>query len=169
METGNNGLVDALSANYRLLREMGLRFGVDFEPEPGTVASGPVINAPEDVDRFLRPEMEHLLQEQLRALMLNTSNEVIGQRVVYQGNVNSSVVRPAEIFRPAIVAAATSVIIAHNHPSGDPTPSGADLCITHDIVDAGKLLGIELLDHVVIGRPGFVSMKECGDLTGVRR
>ena len=138
-------------------------------PEITREAEAPEISGPESVDLLLRPEMESLVQEQLRVLLLDTRNRVIGQRVVYQGNVNSSVVRPAEVLRPAVVASATSIVVAHNHPSGDPNPSGADISITQDIADAGKLLGIELLDHVVIGRPGFVSMKEQGNLNGVRR
>ena len=92
--------------------------------------------------------------------MLNTANRVIGQRVVYQGNVNSSVVRVAEVFRPAIVAGATSIIVAHNHPSGDSTPSAQDVRITDELRKAGSLLGIELLDHVVIGTLGYHSMAE---------
>ena len=164
----NETLLDALGANYRLLREMGLRFGVELAPEITREAEAPEINGPESVDRLLRPEMGRLVQEQLRVLLLDTRNRVIGQRVVYQGNVNSSVVRPAEVLRPAVVASATSIVVAHNHPSGDPTPSGADTSITRNLLDAGSLLGIELLDHVVLGNPGFVSMKERGLLKGVR-
>ncbi len=85
----------------------------------------------------------------------------MGAEEIYIGNVNSSVVRPSEVFRPGIRANATSLVIVHNHPSGDPTPSGADVSITRDLVEAGKLLGMELLDHLVIGSgQRFVSMKE---------
>ena len=169
MDAADSGLVAALSANYRLLREMSLRFGVDCGPESGDHSESPVIFGPDWIDRLLRPEMEHLVQEQMRLLMLDTRNRVIGQRVIYQGNVNSSLVRPAEVLRPAILAAAPNIIIAHNHPSGDPTPSGADVSITKDIAEAGSLLGIELLDHLVVGRPGMVSMKERGLMTRVTR
>ena len=90
MVTNDRGaLFEALSANYRLLREMSLRFGVDCEPDPGFGAKGPTIHGPESVDQLLRPEMAPLVQEQMRLLMLNTRNEVIGQRVVYQGNVSA--------------------------------------------------------------------------------
>ena len=85
---------------------------------------------------------------------------VVGQRVVYQGNVNSSMIRPAEVFRPAVVEAVPSIIVCHNHPSQDPTPSPEDAAITRDLVKAGKLLGVELLDHVVIGGKRFVSLKD---------
>ena len=93
-------------------------------------------------------------------LLLNTRNQVMGQRVVYIGNVNSSVIRPAEVLRAAVIESAPSIIIAHNHPSGDPTPSPEDVSITRELVQAGKLLGIDLLDHVVIGGDRWVSLKE---------
>ena len=119
------------------------------------------INCPEDVVNLLSAEMSALEQEHLRVLLLNTRNEVMGAEEIYIGNVNSSVVRPAEVFRPGIRANATSLVIVHNHPSGDPTPSGADVSITRDLVEAGKLLGMELLDHLVIGTgQRFISMKE---------
>ena len=95
-------------------------------------------------------------------LLLNTKNLVVGQRVVYQGNVNSSIVRPAEVLRPAVIEAVPSIIISHNHPSQDPTPSPEDAAITRELAQAAKLLGIELLDHVVIGGEKFVSLKERG-------
>ena len=104
--------------------------------------------------------MSALAQEQLRVLLLNTRNQVRGQRVIYMGNVNSSVIRPAEVLRAAVIESAPSIIISHNHPSGDPTPSPEDVSITRELVQAGKLLGIDLLDHVVIGGDGWVSLKE---------
>ena len=82
-------------------------------------------------------------------LLLNTRNQVRGQRVIYMGNVNSPVIRPAEVLRAAVIESAPSIIISHNHPSGDPTPSPEDVSITRELVQAGKLLGIDLLDHVV--------------------
>ena len=85
---------------------------------------------------------------------------VVGQRVVYQGNVNSAIVRPAEVLRPAVVEAVPNIIVSHNHPSKDPTPSPEDAAITRDLSQAAKLLGIDLLDHVVIGGDRFVSLKE---------
>ena len=106
--------------------------------------------------------MAPLAQEQLRVLLLNTRNEVVGQRVIYQGNVNSAIVRPAEVLRPAVTEAVPNIIVCHNHPSGDPTPSPEDVAITKDLAAAGKLLGVELLDHVVIGGDRFVSLKERG-------
>ena len=151
-------VLEALRSNLSLLRELAVRYQVSFQPERSR--GMPMINCPEDVHRLLGPEMSGLAQEQLRVLLLNTRNQVTGQRIVYQGNVNSSVVRPAEVLRHAIIDCATSIIIVHNHPSSDPTPSGADVSITRDIFEGAKLLGIDLLDHVVIGGDRWVSLKE---------
>ena len=154
-------LLDALRSNLHLLGELAMRYAVEFQPER-PADDLPVINCPDDVRRLLGPEMAPLAQEQLRVLLLDTKNHVMGQRVIYQGNVNSSMIRPAEVLRPAVIEAVPSIIISHNHPSHDPTPSAQDAAITRDIDQAGKLLGIELLDHVVIGGERFVSLKERG-------
>ena len=151
-------VLEALRSNLSLLGELAARYQVAFQPERPT--DRPQINCPEDVHTLLAPEMGPLAQEQLRVLLLNTRNQVMGQRVIYIGNVNSSVVRPAEVFRAAIVDSAPSIIIVHNHPSSDPTPSPEDVSITRDLVAGGKLLGIDLLDHVVIGGDKYVSLKE---------
>ena len=151
-------VLEALRSNLALLGELAARYDVAFQPE--RPADRPQINCPEDVHTLLAPEMGALAQEQLRVLLLNTRNQVMGQRVVYIGNVNSSVVRPAEVLRAAVIDSAPSIIIAHNHPSGDPTPSPEDVSITRELVQAGKLLGIDLLDHVVIGGDRWVSLKE---------
>ena len=153
-------LLNALRINLSLLGELAVRYDVATRPEGPD--DPPAINCPEDVRRLLGPEMSGLAQEQLRVLLLNTKNLVVGQRVVYQGNVNSSMIRPAEVLRPAVMEAVPSIIISHNHPSTDPTPSPEDAAITREIAQAGKLLGIELLDHVVIGGDRFVSLKERG-------
>ena len=153
-------VLEALRSNLALLGELAARYQVACQPE--RPAEMPAINCPEDVHRLLGPEMSVLAQEQLRALLLNTRNQVMAQRVIYIGNVNSSVVRPADVFRPAIVESAPNIIIAHNHPSGDPTPSPEDVRITRDLAEAGKLLGIDLLDHLVIAGSRYVSLKEKG-------
>ncbi|MYE06105.1 MAG: hypothetical protein F4Y04_02600 [Chloroflexi bacterium] len=151
-------VLEALRSNLSLLGELAARYQVALQPERHDAM--PTINCPQDVHRLLGPEMAALAQEQLRVLLLNTRNQVRSQRVVYMGNVNSSVVRPAEVLRHAIIDCATSIIIVHNHPSQDPTPSGADVSITKDIYEGAKLLGIDLLDHVVIGGDRWVSLKE---------
>ena len=151
-------VLEALRSNLSLLGELAMRYQVAVNPE--RPADMPTINSPQDVHDLLGPEMSVLAQEQLRVLLLDTRNQVRSQRVIYMGNVNSSVVRPAEVFRPAVIENAPSIIIAHNHPSSDPTPSPEDVNITRDLVAAGKLLGIDLLDHLVIGGNRFVSLKE---------
>ena len=102
------------------------------------------------------------IRDRFRVLLLNTRGQVVGQRTVYQGNVSSAIVRAAEVLRPAILEAIPSIIVSHNHPSNDPTPSAEDVAVTKDLAKASKLLDIELLDHVVIGGRRFVSLKEKG-------
>ena len=154
-------LLAALRSNLSLLGELAMRYEVETQPERST-EDLPSINTPQDVHDLLGKEMSALAQEQLRVLLLDRRNRVLGQRTVYQGNVFSSVVRAAEVFRAAVVESLPSVIIAHNHPSSDPSPSPEDVSITRDLAKAGKVLGIELLDHVVIGGKSFVSLKEKG-------
>ena len=151
-------VLEALRSYHTLLGELAARYQVSFQPD--RPAERPQINCPEDVHRLLGPEMSALAQEQLRVLLLNTRNQVMGQRVIYIGNVNSSVVRPAEVLRAAVIECAPSIIVSHNHPSNDPTPSPEDVSITRDLAAAAKLLGIDLLDHVVIGGDRWVSLKE---------
>ena len=159
--TKDAALLDALRSNLSLLGELAVRYEVETQPERPK-GDLPAINCPEDVGRLLGPEMAPLAQEQLRVLLLDIKNNVVGQRIIYVGNVNSSIVRPAEVLRPAVVESVPSIIVSHNHPSGDPTPSPEDVAITKDLAAAGKLLGVELLDHVVIGGDRFVSLKERG-------
>ena len=119
------------------------------------------ISCPQDAASLLIAEMEPQVQEHLVVLLLNTRNQVVARRTIYIGTVNSSAVRPAEVLRPAIRENAPSIIVAHNHPSGDPTPSPEDISVTRDLAAAGKLMDIELLDHLVIGHGGrFTSLKE---------
>lgn len=118
------------------------------------------IRSPEDVFAMFFGEMALLEQEQLRVLLLNSRNEMTAVRDVYKGNVSAAIVRPAEVFRDAIREGCPSIIAVHNHPSGDPAPSAQDAALTRQLVEAGKMLGIELLDHIVIARGGFVSMKD---------
>ena len=151
-------VLETLRSNMKLLGELAMHYQVAYQPE--RPAEMPTINCPQDVQSLLGPEMKDLAQEQLRVLLLNTRNQVMAQRIVYQGNVNSSIIRPAEVFRAAIIDSAPSIVIAHNHPSGDPTPSPEDVKITRELVEGGKLLGIDLLDHVVIGGDKFISLKE---------
>jgi DNA repair protein RadC len=120
------------------------------------------IRSPADVGERLRPAMRHLEQEELRTLLLNTKNVVTGIQTVYVGNLAGSSVRVGEVFRDAVRCQAAAIVVVHNHPSGDPTPSADDLRITAELARAGRLLDIELLDHVVIGADGWVSLRSLG-------
>ncbi len=120
------------------------------------------ISSPQDAYEFLKREMEDLEQEQLRTLNLDVRNKILSTQLIYQGNINTIPIRPAEIFRPAIIDSAACIIIAHNHPTGVSDPSPEDVRMTRQIVEAGNLLGVDVLDHLVIGKGGFVSLKQRG-------
>jgi len=122
----------------------------------------PVINSPADAAALVRYEMSALEQEHLRVLLLDTRNHVLAIEEIYRGSLNSSQVRVGEIFRAAIRRNAAALIVVHNHPSGDPTPSPDDIAITRAIVEAGVLLDVSVLDHLVIGQGNWVSLKERG-------
>ncbi len=122
----------------------------------------PQITSPADAANLLMAEMATLEQEHLRTLLLDTRHRVLASPTIYVGNVNTTVIRVADLFREAIRLNCVALIVAHNHPSGDPTPSPDDVKVTEQIVQAGKLLDIEVLDHLVIGQQRFVSLKERG-------
>lgn len=118
------------------------------------------INSPGDAANLLLPDMMFLEQEHLVVVLLNTRNELLSTRMVYKGSLNTTVVRVGEVFKDAIRQNAAAIIIAHNHPSGDSSPSPEDIRVTREIVQAGKLLSIDVLDHVVIGGSQFTSLRE---------
>ena len=120
------------------------------------------VRTPSDVANLLMMEMGLLEQEHLRTVLLDTKNYVTRITDVYAGSLNAAVVRIGEVFRSAIRANSASIIVVHNHPSGDPTPSPEDVRVTEMIVEAGRLLDIDVLDHIIIGRNRFVSLKERG-------
>jgi DNA repair protein RadC len=123
----------------------------------------PILQCPDDAAALLMPRMGYLEKEQLIVLPLNTRNRLIGEPVeVYRGSLNTSPVRVGEVFRPALQANAASVIIAHNHPSGDVSPSPEDIAVTRAFVEAGRLLDIEVLDHLVIAANRYTSLKARG-------
>jgi DNA repair protein RadC len=115
-----------------------------------------------DVAKLLEPQLRGLQQEELWVVVLSTRNHILKKVQVYKGSLNSSIVRPAEVFAEAIKLHGAAIIVAHNHPSGDPNPSPDDIRVTKDLVAAGNTLDIELLDHLVIGdaRHGYVSLRE---------
>ncbi len=122
------------------------------------------IRSPEDGADYIMEDMRLLKQEHFVALFLNTKNQVIHRQTIFIGSLNASIVHPREVFREAIKRSAASIIVAHNHPSGDPTPSQEDIQVTKRLADTGKLIGIEVLDHLIIGDGKFVSLKEKGYL-----
>ncbi len=138
--------------------ELGRRLAVLSDEER------PVIRSPQDVANLLMPELRDIKKETLKSLILDTKNRVMKILTVSVGILDSSLVHPREVFKDAITASAASIIVAHNHPSGDPTPSPEDRQITKRLYEAGQILGIELLDHIVIGDNKFVSLKERGFL-----
>jgi DNA repair protein RadC len=118
------------------------------------------IKSADDAVQVVGPDMRYLDHEEMRVLVLNTKNCVVANIRLYQGTVNSSVLRNAEIFLPAITRKCPCIIICHNHPSNDPTPSPEDIEVTKQLTQAGELLDIEVLDHIIIGNPQYVSLKE---------
>jgi DNA repair protein RadC len=120
------------------------------------------IRCPDDVYSLLGAEMALLEQEHLRVVLLNTRSQAIATREIYKGNVHSAIVRVAEVFKDAVREGCPSLIVVHNHPSGDPEPSPDDASLTKQLEEAGRLLGIEVTDHIVIGRNGIVSLRERG-------
>jgi len=121
-----------------------------------------VVRAPADVAERLLPAMGALEREELRVLLLDTKNAVSAMRTVYLGNLAGSSLRVGEVYRDAVRACAAAIVVVHNHPSGDPTPSGDDLRITAELAQAGALLDIDLLDHLVIGRGRWMSLRALG-------
>lgn len=151
-----HGLGPAKAAQIKAALELGNRLRRESPDER------PSINSPADAAELVQFEMSALEQEELRVILLDTRNRLLKIEAVYRGSVNTSQVRVGEIFKAAIRNNAPSLIVVHNHPSGDPTPSPDDVAITRAILSAGKLLDVDVLDHLVIGQGRYVSLKERG-------
>ncbi len=150
------GVKEAKAIELQAALELGRRL-VAASPE-----ERPVIRSPADAANLLT-EMSLLEQEIMRTLLLDTKNRVLAMPTVYRGSLHTTVVRVAELFKEAVRQNCAALIVAHNHPSGDPTPSPEDVAVTREIVQAGKILDIDVLDHLVIGAgQKFVSLKERG-------
>jgi DNA repair protein RadC len=149
-----HGLGEAKAAQVKAALEIGRRL-VLAQPE-----QRPQIASPADVAGLLLLEMSHLEQEHLRVVLLNTKNHVLRIETVYIGTINSSAVRVGEVFKAALRVNAAAIIVVHNHPSGDPTPSPEDVAVTRQLVEAGKLLDVNVLDHLIIGQGRWVSLRE---------
>jgi DNA repair protein RadC len=153
---GLPGVGAAKAAQLTAAFELGRRLMADWPVGRWTIRS------PRDVADRLLLQMGRLEREELRIVLLNTKNVVLRVTTVYQGNVSSSLVRVGELFRDAVRINASGVILVHNHPSGDPTPSPDDLHLTAEALAAGRLLDIDLLDHLVVGHDAYVSLRDRG-------
>jgi len=149
------GVGEAVSRQIKATLELARRLQEPKEELPN-------VSSPANAAALLMPMMRYLPQEEMRVLLLNTRNGMIGQQTIYRGSLNTAVVRIGEIFKPAVEAQAAAIIIAHNHPSGDPSPSPQDISTTRRVVESGKLLNIDVLDHLIIGDGRFISLKERG-------
>jgi len=153
----HKGIGPAKAAQLQAAIELGRRIA------GSTPEERPSISSPADAANLLMYQMAELDQEYLYVILLDTRNRVLGRPLeVYHGSLNTSLIRVGELFREAIKVNAAALIVAHNHPSGDPSPSPEDVAVTRAVVEAGKLLDIDVLDHLVIGRNRFVSLKERG-------
>lgn len=123
-----------------------------------------VIRSPEDGANYCMEEMRFLTQEHFVCLYLNTKNQVLQKTTIFIGSLNASIVHPREVFKEAFRRSAASIICLHNHPSGDPTPSREDIEVTKRLAECGRIIGIEVLDHIIIGEHKYVSLKEKGYL-----
>lgn len=137
--------------------ELGRRFYLE---EPGRL---PSLRTPEEVHKYAK-DMEGLTKEEFRGLYLNARNKVIHDEIISIGTLTANLVHPREVFRPAFEYGSAAIIVVHNHPSGDPSPSEEDTSLTRQLVQVSKIMGIELLDHVIIGAGCFVSLKELGKM-----
>ncbi|MEW5988661.1 MAG: DNA repair protein RadC [Chloroflexota bacterium] len=154
--TAVKGIGQAKAIEIKAALELGRRLMASTPEER------PRVTSPAEAANLLMSEMALLEQEHLRLVLLDTRNNVLGTPTLYVGSLNTSVVRIGEIFREAIRVNAAALIVAHNHPSGDPAPSPEDVNVTRQIVKAGRLLDVDVLDHLVIGRQRYVSLKERG-------
>lgn len=150
------GIGPSTTARIKAAFELGRRLLVAAPSEK------PMVRTPADAANMLMAEMSLLSQEHLRTVLLDTRNRVISIPTIYIGSLNSAAVRVGEVFREAIRCNCAAMIVCHNHPSGDPSPSPEDVQVTRQIVEAGSLMGIDVLDHLIIGRQRFVSLKERG-------
>jgi len=150
----HHGMGEVKSIEVQAAFELGRRL-VSLNP-----GERPQIRSPLDIANLVKAEMSALGQEHLRVLLLNTKNHVVGSHDVYRGSLNTAVVRVGELFREAIRQNCAAMVLVHNHPSGDPSPSAADIDMTRALVEACQIIGLHLLDHVIVARAGARSLRE---------
>ena len=149
------GIGPAKTATILATIELGRRFSKAIHGND----ERPRLNCPDDIYQYVHYQMEHLDHEELLVLSLDTKHYVIGEENVYKGTINSSNVRVAEIFKKPLLLNAACFVLVHNHPSGDPTPSAADIVTTRNVIAAGKTLDLPMLDHLIIGAGTYTSIK----------
>lgn len=151
-----HGIGEAKAAQIKAAIELGQRLREQKPKDRVTISK------PDEAAALVQLAMSGLEQEHMRVLLLDTRNHLLDTVEIYRGSVSTAQVRAADVFKPAIRRNATAIIVVHNHPSGDPTPSPDDAAVTRALVEAGKLIDVEVLDHLIIGQGRFVSMKERG-------
>lgn len=167
---GLRGLVDMTTEQLTELKGIGeakalqIQAGIELGRRlaKSSLHETVTIRSPQDVAALVSEELRYLQKEHFVCLFLNTKNHVLGQETLSMGSLNASIVHPREVFRAAIKRSSASIICIHNHPSGDPTPSPEDIQMTKRLMEAGEIVGIEVLDHVIIGDQRYVSLKELG-------
>jgi DNA repair protein RadC len=150
------GMGRAKAGRLAAALELGRRVGAELDPPPERIRS------PADVHRFYAARLRDLAVEEFHVLALDSQSQIQADLLITRGILNSSLVHPREVFRAAIAEAAAGIIVVHNHPSGDPTPSADDRSVTRQLVDAGRLLDVPVYDHVIVGGDRFVSFAEGG-------
>ncbi|MGG1515774.1 DNA repair protein RadC [Paenibacillus oryzisoli] len=150
------GIGDAKALQIQAGIELGRRLA------RSTFDVRPTIRSPKDIAEFMREDMRYLQKEHFVCLFLNTKNQILAKETLSMGSLNASIVHPREVFRAAIKCSSASIVCVHNHPSGDPTPSPEDVNLTARLVEAGSIIGIDVLDHVIIGDQRYISLKEQG-------
>lgn len=158
LESDGKALTPAAYKKVMAIRELSKRLLEEGSREYSRV------RGPNDAAAYLMPILRYEMKENFVVLLLNTKNKIIGHRVISIGSLAASIVHPREVFKEAIKASAASIIVAHNHPSGDPSPSGEDVAVTKRLVKAGKIMDINVLDHIIIGDSKYLSMKEKGHM-----
>jgi len=151
-----NGVGKAKAAQIAAVFELSRRLEMFVEEPKRKICS------PKDVYTLMYPKMREQKKEKFITLCLDTKNQILKEEVVSIGSLNASIVHPREVFKSALLESSASVIMVHNHPSGDPSPSREDIMVTEKMVEGGKLLGIDVLDHIIIGDGRYVSLKDEG-------
>lgn len=151
-----HGIGPVKAIELKAAMELGKRIALN------TQDARPQVKTPADAAQLLMLNMGMLEQEEVRTMLLDTRNRVMGTPMIYRGSLNAASMRVGEVFREAIRGNCASIIVAHNHPSGDPTPSAEDIDVTKALAQAGKLLDIEVLDHIIVAQNHYVSLKERG-------